>query len=207
MKYSFDLLGWLNKFIYLFRLRINIIIFNYVAHILCIIKGVTVRKGVKFIGIPIIYREPNSRINIGANCKFNSSKSSIRIGLNKRCTFVTYKKGAEISIGNNSGATGLTIAAFRSIKIGDNVLVGAYCTIFDSDFHNSEPSKRGINDIPAKPVIIEDNVFIGANCMILKGVTIGINSVIGASSVVISNIPPNSFAMGNPCKVIMRRNW
>jgi acetyltransferase-like isoleucine patch superfamily enzyme len=50
-------------------------------------------------------------------------------------------------------------------------------------------------------------VFLGFNCFVLKGVTIGKNSVIGANSVVVSNIPPNSFAMGNPCKKFIERDW
>jgi len=59
----------------------------------------------------------------------------------------------------------------------------------------------------ARPIVIHDHVFLGLNCIVLKGVTIGENSVIGANSVVMTNIPPNSFAMGNPCKVILKRNW
>jgi acetyltransferase-like isoleucine patch superfamily enzyme len=58
------------------------------------------------------------------------------------------------------------------------------------------------NNISAKPVIIEDNVFIGACAIILKGVTIGKNSIIGAGSVVVSNVPKNVIVAGNPAKVI-----
>jgi len=207
MIYNLDLLGYINKLIFIIRIRINIFLFNYLAHIYCFIKGVHINKNVKFNGFPKIYREPYSRINIGANCKFNSSRNSVRIGLNKRCTFVTLNKGAEISIGNNSGATGVTIAAYRSIKIGENVLIGAYCTIIDNDFHNPNPYKRDIYSIPSKSVVIENNVFLGMNCTVLKGVTIGRNSIIGANSVIVSNIPPNSLAMGNPCKLVVKRNW
>jgi acetyltransferase-like isoleucine patch superfamily enzyme len=86
-------------------------------------------------------------------------------------------------------------------------MIGAYSTIVDTDFHNINPSDRRSEKIAAKPVVIEDNVFLGLNCCVLKGVTIGKNSVIGANSVVINNIPPNSIAIGNPCKVIIQRNW
>jgi acetyltransferase-like isoleucine patch superfamily enzyme len=91
------------------------------------------------------------------------------------------------------------------VTIGNNVIIGAFCTLIDNDFHNPDPNKR--KTIVAKPIVIEDNVFLGFNCFVLKGVTIGKNSVIGANSVVISNIPPNSFAMGNPCKIIVERDW
>lgn len=121
--------------------------------------------------------------------------------------FVTLNAGSEIVIGNSTGASGVTIVASASVKIGNNVLIGANCTIIDNDFHHANPHKRSMNDILAKPVIIEDNVFLGFNCFILKGVTIGENSVIGANSVVMNSIPANSMAIGNPCKVIIRRNW
>ncbi len=59
----------------------------------------------------------------------------------------------------------------------------------------------------SRPITIENNVFIGYNCLILKGVTIGENSVIGANSVVSNSIPKNSIAIGNPCKLVIREDW
>jgi acetyltransferase-like isoleucine patch superfamily enzyme len=137
----------------------------------------------------------------------NSARKSVCIHLKRRCILVTVRKEAEINIGKNSGFTGITMVAEHKITIGENVLIGAYCTIIDNDFHNPDPTQRAIYRFSAKPVVIEDNVFMGMNCIVLKGVTIGKNSVIGANSVVISNIPPNSFAMGNPCKLVLKRNW
>ena len=87
-------------------------------------------------------------------------------------------------------------------------MIGGESMIFDTDFHNSDPNKRhNVTKIPAKPVVIEDKVFIGANCLILKGVTIDENSVIGVRSVVFKSIPKNSIAAGNPCKVVIKKNW
>jgi acetyltransferase-like isoleucine patch superfamily enzyme len=115
---------------------------------------------------------------------------------------------SEIIIGNNVGATGTTIVAVTKVSIGNNVMIGAHSIIVDTDFHHPDPNIRLRNDVmPSRPVIIEDDVFIGYNCLILKGVTIGKNSVIGANSVVINSIPKNSIAIGNPCKVIIRKNW
>jgi acetyltransferase-like isoleucine patch superfamily enzyme len=129
------------------------------------------------------------------------------MALFKRCIFTTQEPGAEIIIGNNCGGTGLTIAACSTVTIGNNVLMGAYSSIIDNDFHNPDPSKREGRDFDAKPIVIEDNVFIGMNVLILKGVRIGKNAVIGANSVVLTSIPENAVAMGNPCKVIIKRNW
>lgn len=75
--------------------------------------------------------------------------------------------------------------------------VGANCLIMDGDAHFEDPRTS-----PAKPIVIEDNVFIGANCVIRKGVTIGENTVIGMNSVVTKDIPANCVAVGSPCKVI-----
>ena len=187
--------------------KLNVLIFNPLFLFICFIKGVTVGKGTIFNGKPRIRRYYNSTISLGSNCKFNSAKNSISVGIYHPCSFITLSKEAEITFGNNTGATGLKIAARLRINIGDNVLIGANCVILDNDFHHPNPYKRDDDNsaIPSKPIIIEDNVFIGINCTVLKGVTIGKNSVIGANSVVYSDIPENSIAIGNPCKVIMKK--
>jgi acetyltransferase-like isoleucine patch superfamily enzyme len=183
-------------------------LFNSLILLGCRIKGVKIGKKVVFNGFPVIRRYENSDISIGDCCRFNSAKNSIPIGLQRRCTFITLRKKSEIIIGDNSGGSGITLLAFIKIKIGNNVMIGAHSMIFDTDFHHSDPNRRqDRTDIPARPIIIEDNVFIGANCMILKGITIGENSVIGANSVVITSIPKNSIAIGNPCKVVIIKNW
>ena len=74
---------------------------------------------------------------------------------------------------------------------------GANTLIIDGDAHFEDPRTS-----PPKPIIIKDNVFIGANVIVKKGVTIGENTVVGMNSVVTKDLPPNSIAVGNPCKVI-----
>lgn len=189
------------------RIKFNISLVSPINNFICSAQGVKIGKGVIFNGVPRIRRYQYSTISIGNNCKFNSAKNSIALGLQTPCTFVTLEKTSEIIFGNNSGATGLKIVARKKITIGNNVLIGANCIIVDNDFHHSNPQIREQDDeIPTKPVVIEDNVFIGFNSFILKGVTIGKNSVIGANSVVFNDIPENSIAIGNPCRVIMRKN-
>jgi acetyltransferase-like isoleucine patch superfamily enzyme len=202
-----DFGGWYFKLIHIVRRKANIFLFNGLIHLICRLKGVRLGENVIFNGFPIIDRTPDSRISFGNNCKFNSSRRSVAMNLTRPCNFVTLNKNAEILIGENTGATGVTITAGSKISIGSNVLIGAYCTIIDNDFHDSDPNRRDNLEIPAKPVVIEDNVFLGLNSLVLKGVTIGKNSVIAANSVVVTSIPPDSFAMGNPCKLVMKRNW
>ena len=208
MNNNLDIIAWFFERLFRYRNRINILLFNPLVHIACKVKGVKIGKKVVFNGFPVVRRNENSKILIGNNCTFNSSKRSVKVGLEKRCTFVTLRKEAKIIIGNKSGGSGVTLLAALNIGIGNNVMIGAHTMLIDNDFHHADPGRRSQSaDSPARPIIIEDNVFIGTNCMILKGVTIGENSVIGANSVVINNIPRNSIAIGNPCKVVIIKNW
>jgi maltose O-acetyltransferase len=111
---------------------------------------------------------------------------------------------AKITIGNstwlNNNAT--IIADKTSITIGDNVLIGQNVFICDSDFHGLKVEDRSNGKYDVAPVYILDNVFIGANVSILKGITIGENSVIASGSIVSSSIPANVVAGGIPAKVL-----
>lgn len=86
--------------------------------------------------------------------------------------------------------------ADKEIVIGDHVMVGANTCIGDRDDH---PERLGTSP---QPVHIGNNVFIGMHCIVMKGVTIGDNSIIGAGSIVTKDIPANCIAAGVPCKVI-----
>ena len=108
-----------------------------------------------------------------------------------------YAKGAKIGIGNGCGFTGTVIGAGKYISLGNNVRCGANTLITDSDWH-SDDYRTGED----KPVIIEDNVWLGYGVKVLKGVRIGKNSLIGANSVVTRDIPANVVAVGNPCRII-----
>ena len=167
------------------------------------LKGVKIASNCKFFGLPIVMRSMHSSISIAEGCRFRSDKSSNLIGLNRKCIVSTLKKGAKITIGKNSGFSGTVIGAANSITIGENVLSGANVLITDHDWHPIHPDKRHTSDgIENAPVVIENNVWLGVNSVILKGVTIGENTVIGANSLVVSDIPSNVIAGGSPCKVI-----
>lgn len=208
MKKKLDLVAWYFERIYRYRNKSYIFFFNRLIHLGCYIKDVKVGKNVIFNGFPAFRKCEHSRIVIGDNCVFNSAKNSVIIGLERPCTFVTSGENAEIIFGNNSGATGSTLVAANKILIGNHVLIGTNSMLLDNDFHNTDPSIRlSMAHVQTRPIIIEDNVFIGTNCLILKGVTIGENSVIGANSVVVNSIPKDSIAIGNPCKVVIRKTW
>lgn len=163
--------------------------------LVAIIAGVKFGPNLSFNGRIIIDRFKYSTIKIGDNCTFNSHSLFNPRGI-KQCVLQTATDFARIEIGNNCGFSGVSIVCWNSVKIGNNVMVGANTCIGDTDDH---PERLGTE--PA-PVEIKDNVFIGMHCLILKGVTIGENSIIGAGSVVTKDIPANCVAAGVPCKVI-----
>ena len=163
--------------------------------------GIALGKECKFIGRPKFHRVPESSIVIGENCRFRSAYWSNYIGVNRRCMISTLKKGARVSIGSGCGLTGTVIGAANNISLGRNVLCGSNVTITDTDWHGIRADQRQ-NPAEAQPVCIEDNVWLGLNVVVLKGVTIGENSVIGAGSIVSKSIPENVIAAGQPAVVI-----
>jgi maltose O-acetyltransferase len=86
--------------------------------------------------------------------------------------------------------------------IGRDGLFGAHVEIFDSNFHDLDPRRRHGGTPRMAPVEIGENVFVGMGVKVLKGVTIGADSVIGAGAVVASSIPSGVVAAGNPARVI-----
>lgn len=163
------------------------------------IIGVEVGNGCSFRGWVHCFKSPNSKILIGAQCAFNKSAFSNHIGLNHACILATHQQNASILIGNRVGMSSTTINCWKSITIGDNVRIGANCTIMDADFHLDDPRVG-----QPKEILIEDNVWLGANVVVLKGVHIGNNTIVGMNSVVTKSIPANCIAAGNPCKIIKK---
>jgi len=94
--------------------------------------------------------------------------------------------------------------AAQSVRIGQNVLMASNVLITDSD-HVVEPGGVPVTKnckFVTQPVCIEDNCWIGQNCVILKGVTVGHDSIVGANSIVTHDVPSCSIAAGNPAKVL-----
>ena len=115
-----------------------------------------------------------------------------------------FDNGKNIFIGNNfTGNFNLTILDIKEVYIGDNVMIGPQCGFYTAN-HPLDVEKRIAGFETAHPIVIGDNVWIGGGVKVLPGVTIGKNSVIGAGSIVTRDIPENSLAYGNPCKVIKK---
>jgi len=110
---------------------------------------------------------------------------------------------AEIVIGNgNAFNNNVSLICMGKISMGDNCLMGDQVLIYDCDWHEIDPLHRNRSVGPIRPVTIGNNVWLGSRVMVLKGVTIGDNSVIAAASVVTKPIPANCLAVGNPAQII-----
>jgi acetyltransferase-like isoleucine patch superfamily enzyme len=132
------------------------------------------------------------------------------------CSFSVGENG-QCSIGDFTLLNGALIMVEEKIDIGSHCLVSWNVGVADSDFHPLEPAQRLIDaqalapyfknrpprpKLKTAPVKIADNVWIGMNATILKGVTIGENSVVAAGSVVTKSVPPNTVVAGNPAVVV-----
>lgn len=144
----------------------------------------------------------HGKITIGNDFRCNSSQRSNPVGGPYQSVLYALN-GAEIRIGNNVGISGTAIIARNLISIEDDVLIGSGTCIYDNDFHSLKyDSRNDVSQIKSAPVYIKKGAFIGARTIILKGVTIGNKSVIGAGSVVTKSIPDNQVWAGNPARYI-----
>lgn len=168
-------------------------------------KGVVLTGDVECFGLPIVELKPGSKVVLGARLSLCSDSRHTALGVSRPVILRTLLSGAQISIGDESGLSGTTICAANSVRIGNRCLIGADVLIADTDFHPLAAENRrykGASEAASKPVVIEDDVFVGARSIVLKGVTIGKGSVIGAGSVVTTDIPQFTVAAGNPARVI-----
>lgn len=110
--------------------------------------------------------------------------------------------GYNIEVGENFYANhNLVILDCATVKFGDNVFIGPNCSFYTAG-HPLDVKQRNAGLEYARPITVGDNVWFGGNVVVLPGVSIGNNSVIGAGSVVTKDIPDNVVAVGNPCKVV-----
>jgi maltose O-acetyltransferase len=96
---------------------------------------------------------------------------------------------------------GTSISAMALVDIGERCQIGTYCMIMDNDFHRLEPDRR-LERPPSRPIVLEDNVWIGGHSIVISGVRIGADSVVGAGSVVTKDVPPRTVVAGVPARVI-----
>jgi len=158
----------------------------------------------RIFGMPTLQLHRGSSLELGDGLELRSWRSSNPLAPNHPVVFATRGAQARIRVGCDCGFTGATLVAAQRIEIGDRVLLGANTTVIDTDFHPLDAAhrRRDINDGAVAAVVIEDDVFVGANALILKGVRLGAGCVVGAGSVVSSDVAPGATVAGNPARVV-----
>jgi len=173
----------------------------------CLVHGVRFREGLRPYGCPVIFRHRSARIILGCQVVLNSDPRVNLAGITRKVTLAAINPDSEIIIGDYTGLSGTVIYAAKSVRIGNYVNIGVNTAIYDTDFHPLDWVSRRDNNlalVTISPVVIEDDVWIGGNSIILKGVHIGRAAVIGAGSVVTCNIPEGTVWAGNPARFIKK---
>jgi len=149
--------------------------------------------------------DPRGELTLG-NVRLNSGVLVNPVG-GDRPTIIAVGKNGRLWIGNKAGISGSTISCHAAITIEEYVLIGGGCLIIDTDFHPLNLSTRfekTASQVHSRPVKIGRGAFVGAQSIILKGVTIGAGAVVGAGSVVSRDIPEWEIWAGNPARFIRK---
>lgn len=165
--------------------------------------GAVVGRGLRVDGPLQVRAELRGRICLGKNVRLVSRRGANMVGLTGPTQLQSLGDGM-IELGEGSGASSVVISARARVRIGCRVKLGGNVRIYDHDYHSLDfELRRGRQDgdhVRSRPVFIGDDVFIGVNAIILKGVTIGDRAIIGAGSVVTQNVPADEIWAGNPAR-------
>jgi len=174
-----------------------------------ILRGVTLGKRIIINGKPVVRKHKGSSFTLGDSVTLNSAVSCNPLGTIQPCVLRTLSADAELIIADKVGMSGVAICAAKSIKIGNNTMIGSGVMIMDTDFHQLSDGGVWNNDpvVSAKRIEIGENVFIGARAIILKGVSIGDGAVVAAGAVVVKDVAKGAVVGGNPARdLVVKRD-
>lgn len=159
-------------------------------------------------GAVIMRTRRRGAIRLGKHCHFTSRMKSNLVGLTG--PVILDALNGNIQIGDNSGFSSVVISSRELVSIGCHCKFGGNVRVFDHDFHSLDSdvrrTSRDLEHIRSKTVVIENDVFVGANAIILKGTHIGARSLVAAGSVIFGlDVPPDSLVKGNPAVVVPKR--
>lgn len=145
-------------------------------------------------------------ITIGRNCSIGCGKRGYHAGLPFYTSLLNDGHSSKIIIGDNCRINGAYIHSQAEIRIGNNCVIASNVNIMDSNGHETISKDRTVGrDIPLK-IVIGNNVWIGINCIILKGSHIGDNSIIGAGCVVKGYVPNNCIVRAKTNRICKIKN-
>lgn len=181
---------------------------NFRDLVFCICNRLPWHSSWRFWGLPIISVSRKGKAKIGKHLVLCSNPRRNSIGV-MQPVVIRVGSNAILQIGDDVGISGSSISVSKTVTIGNYVMIGSGCLILDNDAHPLDPEGRTMGERPkAAPVIIHDHAFIGARSIILKGVSIGEGSVVGAGSVVTRDVPAYAICAGNPARIVgnVRKN-
>ena len=167
-------------------------------------KHCEMSRNVMIQGVPYVRRKGSGQIILGDNTTLNVSRWSNWLNTSGGMT-LSVEDGAILELKRGAGVSSSQLIANVGIEVGEDSMIGAGCLICDSDMHEV-PLGSG-KPVAMAPIKIGKRVFVGARCIILKGVTIGDGAVIGAGSVVSKEVPAGAVVAGNPAVVVRRLNF
>ncbi len=164
--------------------------------------------GLTVCGRPVLRVARRGALRLGARVTLQSRfRSNLAGGTGP--TLLHCFDGGRIVFGDDAGCSFATISSRSSVTLGNRVALGANTRIYDHDFHPVDPVLRArdaCSNVTTRPVSIGDDVFVGAQALILKGVTIGARAVIGAGAVVARDVPEGEIWAGNPARAVGKVN-
>jgi acetyltransferase-like isoleucine patch superfamily enzyme len=162
--------------------------------------GARVGRGLRVRGPLRLHCHRTAEIRIGDGCRIQSGFAGNPVGGESRMALWIGPNG-RLTLGDGVGLSNSTIVCMRSVSIGDGAFLGGGSRVYDTDFHSLDAEQRSLPGNPGArtaPVAIGRRAFVGGHSLVLKGVTIGDEAVIGGGSVVRANVPERQLWAGNP---------
>jgi acetyltransferase-like isoleucine patch superfamily enzyme len=188
----------------LVRSVVSIRFWSLVAYLRLRAHGAVVGPGLRVRGPLRLHCHRTGSIRIGENCRIQSGFAGNPVGGSARMA-IWVGPGGRLSLGDRVGLSNSTIVCMRAVSIDDDVFLGGDSKVYDTDFHSvlaEERRRRGNPGARTAPVTIQRGAFVGGHCIVLKGSTVGEESVVGAGSVVRSAIPAREIWSGNPARFV-----
>ncbi|MEV1286819.1 acyltransferase [Micromonospora sp. NPDC049679] len=159
------------------------------------------------------YRLRYPRLRLGHDVEIRGRvrlRRGVRVTIGDRTRLnklVRFAGPGEVRVGSDCLLNATWIGTWTSVTIGDRCLLSD-CELLDNDFHNLDPGQRHDPPVPATraPIVVEENVWIGAHALVMKGVRIGHDSVVGAATVVRTDVPERAVVIGNPQQTVKKFN-
>jgi acetyltransferase-like isoleucine patch superfamily enzyme len=189
------------------RARLAVVFWSLAAYARLRAHGAVVGPGLRVRGPIRLHCHRTGTIRIGAGCRIQSGFAGNPVGGSSRMAFWV-GPGGRLSVGDRVGLSNSTIVCLCAVSIEDDVFLGGDTKVYDTDFHSLRPEERSRPANPGArcaPVTIRRRAFVGGHSILLKGTTVGEAAVVGAGSVVRSDVPAGQVWAGNPARRLSRR--